>query len=171
MMVWMGVYPAPFLRRMEASLHAVQQRVHDARGPEGGYHVRNVVGQPRDARSRQMIATYFPIVPLLILVAAGMLVMVLEPFTAPERKARLGQIAVVATALAAYSLAFQWNTPPRTLFRGMFVVDNFSVFFQWLFLVITGISRAGFDQVQRARIASTRGEYYALLLFAVQACR
>jgi NADH-quinone oxidoreductase subunit M len=46
LMVWMGVYPAPFLKRMEASLHAVQQRVHDARGPEGGYHVRGVVAQP-----------------------------------------------------------------------------------------------------------------------------
>ena len=45
-MVWMGVYPSPFLKRMEASLHAVQQRVHDARGPEGGYHVRIVAGQP-----------------------------------------------------------------------------------------------------------------------------
>jgi NADH-quinone oxidoreductase subunit N len=87
-----------------------------------------------------MIATYFPLLPLLILVTAGMLIMLLEPFTAPGRKSRLGQMAVVATALAAYSLAFQWNSPPRALFRGMFVVDNFSVFFQWLFLVITGIS-------------------------------
>ena len=112
-----------------------------------------------------MIATYFPIVPLLILVAAGMLVMVLEPFTAPERKARLGQMAVVATALAAYSLAFQWNAPPRTLFRGMFVVDNFSVFFQWLFLVITGISALVSIRFNE-RESLSRGEYYALLLFA-----
>jgi hypothetical protein len=63
-----------------------------------------------------------------------MLIMLLEPFTPPGRKSRLGQMAVVAAALAVYSLAFQWNSPPRTLFRGMFAVDNFSVFFQWLLL-------------------------------------
>ncbi len=40
MMLWMGVYSAPFLRRMDASLELVRNRVHDARGPEGGYHVR-----------------------------------------------------------------------------------------------------------------------------------
>jgi NADH-quinone oxidoreductase subunit M len=46
LMIWIGVYPAPFLTRMQASLRAVQQRVHDARGPEGGYHVRHVAHQP-----------------------------------------------------------------------------------------------------------------------------
>ncbi len=40
MMLWMGVYSAPFLRRMDASLELVRKRVHDARVPEGGYHVR-----------------------------------------------------------------------------------------------------------------------------------
>jgi NADH-quinone oxidoreductase subunit M len=40
MMLWMGVYPAPFLRRMDASLEMVRKRVHDSRAPEGGYRVR-----------------------------------------------------------------------------------------------------------------------------------
>lgn len=112
-----------------------------------------------------MIATWFPVLPLLILVSAGMLIMLLEPFTAPGRKSRLGQMAVVAAALAVYSLAFQWNSPPRTLFRGMFAVDNFSVFFQWLFFVITGIcALVSIRFTEREAIA--RGEYYALLLFA-----
>jgi hypothetical protein len=71
-----------------------------------------------------MITTYFPILPLLILIAAGILIMLLEPFTPPARKSRLGQMAVAATALAAYALAFQWNSPPRALFHGMFLVDN-----------------------------------------------
>ncbi|NWG11902.1 MAG: NADH-quinone oxidoreductase subunit M [Acidobacteria bacterium] len=42
MMLWMGVYSAPFLRRMDASLELVQKRVHDARAPEGGYQVRQL---------------------------------------------------------------------------------------------------------------------------------
>ena len=36
-MLWIGVYSAPFLRRMDASLQLVQQRIQQARGPEGGY--------------------------------------------------------------------------------------------------------------------------------------
>jgi NADH-quinone oxidoreductase subunit M len=35
MMVWIGVYSAPFLSRMEASLMLVQQRIEDARGGLG----------------------------------------------------------------------------------------------------------------------------------------
>ncbi len=39
-MLWIGVYPAPFLRRMEASLRQVQQRVENARPPAGGFRVQ-----------------------------------------------------------------------------------------------------------------------------------
>ena len=38
-MLWMGVYSAPFLRPMDASLQRVQQRIERARKPEGGYRV------------------------------------------------------------------------------------------------------------------------------------
>lgn len=108
---------------------------------------------------------FLPLIPQLILIVAGMAIMLLEPFTAPARKSRLGQIAVVATATAAYSLKFQWGDRARGLFFGMFVVDNFSIFFQWLFLVITGITvliSLRFNE----RESINRGEYYALLLFA-----
>ena len=44
-MLWIGVYSAPFLRRMEASLQLVQQRIENARSPEGGYRVERM--QPR----------------------------------------------------------------------------------------------------------------------------
>ena len=111
-----------------------------------------------------MSASYFPLVPQAILLVAGMLVMLLEPFTAPHRKHRLGQITVVAAALAAYSLAFQWNAD-QSLFRGMFLVDNFTIFFQWLFLVITAIC-ALVSMRFNEREGIDRGEYYALLLFA-----
>lgn len=39
MMLWIGVYSQPFLRRMEPSLRLVQQRIESARSPEGGYRV------------------------------------------------------------------------------------------------------------------------------------
>ncbi|MBN1571368.1 MAG: NADH-quinone oxidoreductase subunit M [Acidobacteria bacterium] len=42
MMLWIGVYSDPFLRRMEPSLRLVQQRIENARGPEGGYRVERL---------------------------------------------------------------------------------------------------------------------------------
>ncbi len=110
-------------------------------------------------------ADYIPLLPQIILIVGGMIVMLMEPFTAPERKGRLGQVAVVAAALAAYSLRFLWSSRARTVFSGMLIVDNFSIFFQWLFLVITGITvivSLRFNE----RESTNRGEYYALLLFA-----
>jgi len=110
-------------------------------------------------------ADYLPVLPQIILVLGGMVILLLEPFTAPARKSRLGQIAVLTTFLAAYSLSFEWNGRARDLFSGMLVVDSFSIFFQWLFLVITGIS-ALISMRFNERESISRGEYHALLLFA-----
>ncbi len=112
-----------------------------------------------------MVNELFFLLPQIILVAAGMLIMLLEPFTAPMHKSRMSWIAVLATAVAAYSLMFQWSEQPRSILHGMIVVDNFSVFFQWLFLIITGIS-AFISMRFNERESMNRGEYYALLLFA-----
>jgi NADH-quinone oxidoreductase subunit M len=40
MMLWIGVYSGPFLRRMDLSLQQVQQRIENVRNPEGGYQVK-----------------------------------------------------------------------------------------------------------------------------------
>ena len=82
------------------------------------------------------------LIPLLIPVIAGVLLMLLEPFTSSGRKSHLAVLTVLAAAIAAYSLQFQGGELPRTLFGGMIIIDNFSIFFQWLFLIIVGISAA-----------------------------
>ncbi len=69
-------------------------------------------------------ASYLPLVPQLVLILGGMAVMLLEPFTAPGRKNRLGQIAIVATAVSAYSLKFQWTAHGSILYFGMFIQDG-----------------------------------------------
>src|SRR5688572_9224632 len=112
-----------------------------------------------------MTADLMAILPQALLVAGGMVIMLLEPFTAREHKSRLGQIAVVITALSAYSLSYQWNSERGVAFHGMFIIDNFSIFFHWLFLVIAGIS-ALISMRFNQRESINRGEYYALLLFA-----
>jgi len=112
-----------------------------------------------------MTIDYFAILPQIILVLAGMAVLLLDPFTAAGHKSRLGQIAVVASFLAAYVLSFQRIEAPRSIFGGMFLVDSFSWVFQWLFFVITGVS-ALVSLRFNEREGLNRGEYYALLLFA-----
>jgi NADH-quinone oxidoreductase subunit N len=105
------------------------------------------------------------LIPLIIPIIAGTALMLLEPFTSSSGKSRLAMLAVLATAAAAYSLNFQPNQQPRTLLSGMLVIDNFSIFFQWLFLIITGVS-AVLSMKFNERESINRGEYYALLLFA-----
>jgi NADH-quinone oxidoreductase subunit M len=48
-MLWIGVYSAPFLQRMDASLKLVQQRIHDAHAPAGGYRVEAPRAVPLDS--------------------------------------------------------------------------------------------------------------------------
>jgi NADH-quinone oxidoreductase subunit N len=115
-----------------------------------------------------MAADYLPALPLIILVLGGMAIMILEPFTAAERKSRMGQIAIFTcflAFLATYSLRAQSAGRATLAFGGMFVVDDFTLFFQWLFLVITAIS-ALISMRFNERESINRGEYYALLLFA-----
>jgi NADH-quinone oxidoreductase subunit N len=105
------------------------------------------------------------LIPQLIPIIAGVALMLLEPFTAPERKSRMALIAVLAAAIAAYSLRFQWSIHPHILLHRMIIIDHFSVFFQWLFLIIAGVS-AALSMRFNERESINRGEYYALLLFA-----
>jgi NADH-quinone oxidoreductase subunit N len=110
-------------------------------------------------------ADMITILPLILLVVAGTVIMVLEPFTPPRRKRVLVRITIIATAVAAYSLSHQWSLRPRLLFHRMIAADNFSIFFQWLFLAITAVS-ALVSMRFNEREEMNRGEYYALLLFS-----
>jgi len=112
-----------------------------------------------------MADEFILLIPQLVLVIAGIVLMLLEPITPPRQKSRLGRLAVLATAIAAYSLGSQWRIRPHSILNGMFVVDNFSIFFQWLFVAIVGVS-AFISMRFNERESINRGEYYALLLFA-----
>lgn len=105
------------------------------------------------------------LIPQFVLVIAAMALMLLEPFTPAAQKSRMARIAILAAAVAAFSLGSQWSGQPRTIMSGMFVVDNFSIFFQWLFMIILGVS-ALVSMKFNERENINRGEYYSLLLFA-----
>ena len=108
---------------------------------------------------------FIALIPQIILILAGIALMLLEPFTSARRKSRMGTIAVLAAFLAAYSLRYQWSSRPVSILKGMIIIDNYSIFFQWLFLAITGVV-AFISMKFNERESINRGEYYALLLFA-----
>ncbi len=105
------------------------------------------------------------LIPQLIPIIAGAALMLAEPFTSPSGKSRFALIAVLAAAASAYGLNYQWTAHPKSILGGMIIIDNFSIFFQWLFLIIAGVS-AVLSMKFNERESINRGEYYALLLFA-----
>jgi NADH-quinone oxidoreductase subunit M len=62
-MLWIGVYSAPFLQRMDASLKLVQQRIHDAHAPAGGYRVEVPGAVPLDSGHRANSARHSATMP------------------------------------------------------------------------------------------------------------
>jgi NADH-quinone oxidoreductase subunit N len=106
----------------------------------------------------------YRLAPELVLCAFGMLVMLVDPFVARERKGFVSSLALLgaglglaATALPAIHLG--------TAFSGLLRIDGFSVFLHLVVgavavLVILGSA----DYLQREKLP--QGEYYALVLFA-----
>ena len=105
--------------------------------------------------------------PELVLTAGGLLILCLSVFVDKAREEFLGFLSVLLVALTGGVLAFVAASPVRdkgAILGGMFVVDNFAVFFKALILL----------SLLLAILASVRfvgeapypgGEYYALLLF------
>jgi NADH:ubiquinone oxidoreductase subunit 4 (subunit M) len=52
LMLWIGVYSGPVLRRMDASIQLVQQRIDKARNPAGGFRVERLEAPVQTERMR-----------------------------------------------------------------------------------------------------------------------
>jgi NADH-quinone oxidoreductase subunit N len=103
---------------------------------------------------------------LWIPAVAAIAIMLMEPFTSAVQKKRLAFLAVLAAAVSVYCLQFQrFPQQPPVLFHGMLLLDGYSSFFQWLFLIIVGACiTLSIDFNERELIH--RGEYYSLLLLS-----
>lgn len=105
--------------------------------------------------------------PELFLTSAGLLLLCLAVFFDKAREEFLGFLSVLSIGITAALLAFVAAQPARRrgpILAGMFVLDNFAVFFKFLILlslVLTVLASIRF--VGSAPYPG--GEYYALLLF------
>jgi NADH-quinone oxidoreductase subunit N len=104
------------------------------------------------------------ILPGIVLSVFGIAVMVAEPFVEDRKKTNLGWLAFAGTIVAMLTL------PAMTSSRGqwysnLWIVDDYSVFFTFLFLLIGAITTlSSLDFLRREGM--NHAEFYALLLFA-----
>jgi NADH-quinone oxidoreductase subunit N len=110
---------------------------------------------------------WFLLAPELLLTAGGLLLLGLAVFVDKAREEFLGFLSVLIIALTAVLLAIVAAVAPRSrgpILGGMFVLDNFALFFQFVILLAIALTiLASIRYVGSAPYPG--GEYYALLLF------
>jgi NADH-quinone oxidoreductase subunit N len=105
--------------------------------------------------------------PELVLSAAGMLILCVAVFRDKRHERPLAWIALAGVAASAAGLLLLRHVPGRStpILGGMFVVDNFAIFFKLLVLSATAMTiLSSFRYVADAPYPA--GEYYGLVLFA-----
>ena len=104
------------------------------------------------------------IVPMLCVVLAALVVMAAEAFRARDESMPLGGLGCIGLVGAGVSSVLLWNRHAASF--GVIVADNFGLFVTMV-LVIVGILTIMFSSVVVGRDGLPKGEYYALVLFAV----
>jgi NADH-quinone oxidoreductase subunit N len=109
--------------------------------------------------------TIYALFPVLIIVAASLLVMLLEAFFKRENRSHLAYLSLLFLAAAAAGCVKFWNKG-YSYFNGNLALSNLSLFFSIILIVATFLVvliSMKYLSLQRANY----GEYYALLLFAL----
>jgi len=105
------------------------------------------------------------ILPDVILSLFGIIILVADQFVSKARKSSLGIVGLFGIIAAAVATVNMTGNDVVTVFSGMIVVDKFSLFFRFTFLLISGLTvLASLDYLRRQDLNLT--EYYSLVLFA-----
>jgi NADH-quinone oxidoreductase subunit N len=105
------------------------------------------------------------ILPDVILALFGIIILITEPFVSRARKTSLGIFGLCGIGAAALATLNMTGNDVVSVFSGMIVVDKFSLFFRFAFLLISGLTLlASFDYLKKQNL--NLAEYYALVLFA-----
>jgi NADH-quinone oxidoreductase subunit N len=106
-----------------------------------------------------------PILPLITTLAWAVILLVVDLFVPPGRKAITAGLAALGFA-ASLALTLLWRGAPTTAMNGMVVMDGFATLLNALFAVC-GLAGVLFAYAYLQRMGIERGEYYVLLLFTV----
>ncbi len=110
---------------------------------------------------------WFLLAPELALTASGLLLLALATLFPKAKEEFLGFLSFLSIVVTAIVLTLVAAAAPRgkgPIFGGMFVLDNFALFFKYLILLSVGLTILASIQYVGAA-AYPGGEYYALLLF------
>jgi NADH-quinone oxidoreductase subunit N len=111
-----------------------------------------------------MTSSLNALVPMLCVTAAGLAAMVAEAFRDPGERMPIAGLGAVGLAGAAIASLLLWNHNVSSF--GVVVADNFGLFVTWILILVGALSLALSDQtIEREHLP--RGEYYALMLFAL----
>ena len=111
---------------------------------------------------------YWLLTPEFLVTGLAFLVLTGDFFLRSGRKDLLAYLSIVGLAgILAFTLPFLWNEDD-TLYRGVVLIDGFSLFFKGFFLVMGIVAvLSSVDYVRRH--LDHPGEYYGILLFTVVA--
>jgi NADH-quinone oxidoreductase subunit N len=115
--------------------------------------------------SYEQLENIYRLAPEIVLCATGILIMLIDPFTPPARKRLMGWLGFVGTLGALAGLVVS-SRHPGAAYSRLVVVDGFSLFMHAIVIVVAALVILGsFRYLDDERVQ--RGEYYALILFAV----
>ena len=114
-----------------------------------------------------MSSSFNAIVPMSCVTAAALAAMMAEAFRAPGERMPIGPLGAIGLVGAAVSSVLLWNHPnqPLTSF-GVVFADKFGLFVTFI-LIIVGLLSIAISEPTIDREQLPRGEYYALMLFAI----
>jgi NADH-quinone oxidoreductase subunit N len=111
-----------------------------------------------------MITSLNAIVPMACVAAAAIAAMVAEAFREPGETMPIGPLGAIGLVGAAIASAMLWNHNASSF--GVVVADNFGLFVTFI-LIVVGLLSIAISEPTIDRERLPRGEYYALMLFAL----
>ena len=110
------------------------------------------------------MSSFNAIVPMSCVTAAAIAAMIAEAFRAPGERMPIGPLGAIGLAGAAISSALLWKDGASSF--GVVVADKFGLFVTFI-LILVGVLSLAISEPTIDRERLPRGEYYALMLFAL----
>jgi NADH-quinone oxidoreductase subunit N len=109
---------------------------------------------------------FWALSPVLAMTLTGCLVLIVDLFAPPRHsQTLLAVVALLGLVVTAALTVALWGYNPDASFAGMYIADNFSLFFNLVFCLIVGVTvLLSHEQLDREDFHP--GEYYTLLLFS-----
>ncbi|BDI31368.1 NADH-quinone oxidoreductase subunit N [Capsulimonas corticalis] len=107
---------------------------------------------------------FFAVSPLLIVILTAMIVLMVDLALPRDRKGLLVGISLIGLVAAVFASAALWGRGLNA-FAGSVAADNFAILFQFILLIVAGLSVLLSERYIQLK-GINYGEYYALMLFS-----